>query len=103
MLQVTAFELQKQREADARASAQASAQRDQAKRREVGADEYGQMVAAHNDNTEDGIDARNVDAALAQMSVNEECVLVACLQFAHFLQPGVLVLLFNTQLMAPHL
>jgi hypothetical protein len=77
-VQVTAYELDKQREADERAARIAAAQRDQAQRREVGEDDYEKLVLTHNDNAVDAIDARDVDSALAQISVGEECALLLC-------------------------
>lgn len=72
-LQVTAFDLNKQREADQRQAQDAAAQRDMAQRREVGQQDYERLVETENVNAVDGIDARDVDTALAQLSVGEEC------------------------------
>jgi hypothetical protein len=72
-MQVTAFDLSKQREADKRQAQDAAAQRDMAQKREVGQADYDRLVTAQNDNAVDGVDARDVDSALAQLSVGEEC------------------------------
>ena len=75
-MQVTAFELDKQREADNVAARAASQQREQAQRREVGIDDYDKLVDVSNDNTVDGVDAHGINSALAQMGAAEECALM---------------------------
>ena len=77
----TAFELAKQRDAEARSAAEEAARREQERRREVGEEEYARLMAVGGPNTVDGIDARNVEAAIAQLGVGEECAS----SFAHVL------------------
>jgi hypothetical protein len=72
-VQVTHFELNKQREAEARAAAQA---RSAVHNREVGQADYEQLVNVQYDNTRESIDARDVDSALTQLSVQEQCAFV---------------------------
>lgn len=39
----------------------------------MGEEEYARLMAAAGPNTVDGIDARNVESAIAQLGVGEEC------------------------------
>lgn len=71
--QITRFELQQQKEQDNRQAASAAQQNQ--KSRDMPENLYKQLVDA-DVNAVDGIDARNVDEALAQLEVNE-CAL-AC-------------------------
>eukprot|EP00892_Ulva_mutabilis_P007459 jgi/Ulvmu1/5085/UM021_0102.1 len=68
-VKVTRFELEQQKEHEKR-EASAKAQQS-SKTREVDADQYNKLLDGHNANMEDGIDAHNVDEALAQLTVAE--------------------------------
>lgn len=69
--QVSRFDLEQQKEREKR---QAAAKvQESAKARQLDESDYAKMVVGHNENCADGIDARNVDEALAQLSVSE-CV-----------------------------
>lgn len=80
MVQVTRYDLNKNAAAEKERSKKEAAERDMQSRREVDESTYAQQVERVNDNTLDGVDARNVDQALSQLGL-EECVLPVCLRF----------------------
>jgi hypothetical protein len=71
---VTQFELGRQKEAEAEQAAQDAVRREQQKRREVGEEDYARVVEFQHDNLVDGISARSIDDAIAQLKVEEGCV-----------------------------
>lgn len=70
---VTHFQLQKQREFEERAAAEAAAERDMMARRELSAEQYARQVDTENLNRGvEGVDARGVDAALKVLTVKDD-------------------------------
>lgn len=69
---VTRYDLNKNAAAEKERSKKEAAERDMQSRREVDESTYAQQVERVNDNTLDGVDARNVDQALSQLGLEEK-------------------------------
>lgn len=67
--QVTRFELEQQKEREKREAAAKAQQGSNS--RETDVEQYNKLLDGRNANAEDGVDAHNVDEALAQLNVSE--------------------------------
>ena len=70
---MTQFQLDKMKQVDMKEAAAMADARAKEQRREVGEEAYEMLVGVRHENAVDGVDARDVDTALAQMGLQDEC------------------------------